>query len=36
VAQPVIRHVCNIYRLHKEGIDQGAGMVRRAAEPHSA
>jgi Icc-related predicted phosphoesterase len=36
VAQPVIRHVCNIYRLHKEGIDQGPGMVRRAAEPHSA
>jgi Icc-related predicted phosphoesterase len=34
VAQPVIHHVCNIYRLNKEGIDQGLGMVRRSA--HSA
>jgi Icc-related predicted phosphoesterase len=34
VAQPVIHHVCNIYRLNKEGIDQGLGMIRRSA--HSA
>lgn len=37
VAQPVIRHVCNIYNLNKEeGIDQGLGMFRRAQQPHSA
>lgn len=32
VAQPVIRHVCNIYTLNKEGLDQDVGRVPYAAQ----